>query len=107
MLVCFAVACAAVWQERDITVVPRTLLVEVRGPQRQAMFHTLGPSGQPVSEAVMQYDMLHVTPPHGPAEAVAASALANVEGWVEVDSETLQVSTALAARGFHTNVTSL
>lgn len=35
----------------------------------------------------MRYDMLHVTPPQGPLDVVAQSALANQDGWVDTDSE--------------------
>ena len=35
----------------------------------------------------MRYDMLHVTPPQGPLDVVAQSALANQDGWVTIDTE--------------------
>jgi sulfide:quinone oxidoreductase len=81
-------------QERDIAVVPSTHLVEVRGEQQQAIFDCLDPSGTPTGQQqVVRYDLLHVTPAHVPALAVANSSLANAEGWVAVDKETLQVGT--------------
>lgn len=78
-------------QERDIIVVPNTLLVEVRGQQQEAVFQTLNPDGKPTGEKVMHYDMLHVTPAHVATAAVADSSLANGSGWVDVDKHTLQV----------------
>lgn len=71
--------------------VPNTLLVEVRGQQQEAVFQTLNLDGQPTGEQVMRYDMLHVTPAHVPAKAVADSSLANSSGWVDVNKHTLQV----------------
>jgi sulfide:quinone oxidoreductase len=38
----------------------------------------------------MRYDMIHVTPPMSPPEFVRTSALANADGWVEVDKHSLQ-----------------
>jgi sulfide:quinone oxidoreductase len=71
--------------------------VEVRGEQQQAIFDCLDASGNLTGQQqVMRYDMLHVTPAHVPAPAVATSSLANAEGWVAVDKETLQVSIRLS-----------
>jgi sulfide:quinone oxidoreductase len=67
--------------------------VEVRGEQQLAIYDCLNASGKPTGQQqVMHYDLLHVTPAHVPAPAVASSSLANAEGWLEVDKETLQVS---------------
>jgi sulfide:quinone oxidoreductase len=41
-------------------------------------------------EQVLHYDMIHVTPPLGPPEAVRTSLLANADGYVEVDKFTLR-----------------
>ncbi|WIA22774.1 hypothetical protein OEZ85_001172 [Tetradesmus obliquus] len=78
-------------QERDIAVVPSTHLVEVCGRQQEAVFDCLDASGTPTGQQrVMHYDLLHVTPPHVPAPAVANSSLADAGGWLAVDKETLQ-----------------
>lgn len=61
-------------------------LVEVDGPARQATFEHLG-SGERLTTP---FEMLHVTPPMGAPEFVASSPLANADGWVEVDAESLQ-----------------
>jgi sulfide:quinone oxidoreductase len=75
---------------RDIDVQLGTHLIEVRGKDREAVFEVLGPGCQPVDHKVIKYDMLHVTPPQGPLDVVAQSELANADGWVDVDAETLQ-----------------
>jgi len=36
------------------------------------------------------YDMIHVTPPQGPLNVYKDSILANEQGWIDVNSETLQ-----------------
>ncbi|KAI8470279.1 MAG: hypothetical protein J3K34DRAFT_421158 [Monoraphidium minutum] len=76
--------------ERNIGVKLGTNLVEVRGGTQEAVFERLGPNGQVLGEEVMHYDMLHVTPPQGPLDVVAKSALATPDGWVDTNSETLQ-----------------
>lgn len=61
-------------------------LVEVRGEARQAVFKKLD-----TQELVtLSYDLLHVTPPMGPPSCLAHSPLADKDGWVDVDKETLQ-----------------
>jgi sulfide:quinone oxidoreductase len=42
------------------------------------------------SEQVLRYDMIHVTPPMAPPDFVRTSAIANKDGWVEVDKFSLQ-----------------
>ena len=61
-------------------------LVEVRSDTREAVFRNLD-SGE---LAAWHYDLLHVTPPMGAPDFLARSPIADKEGWVEVDSETLQ-----------------
>jgi sulfide:quinone oxidoreductase len=39
-------------------------------------------------ETVMQYDLLHVTPPMGPPACIAQSPLANPDGFIDVDKGT-------------------
>ncbi|KIY99789.1 sulfide quinone reductase-like protein [Monoraphidium neglectum] len=77
-------------KERDINVKLTTNLVEIRGDKQEAVFEQLDQSGQVVGHQAMQYDFLHVTPPQGPLDVVAHSPIANKEGWVETDPETLQ-----------------
>lgn len=75
---------------RDINVQLNHHLVEVRGDLQEAVFNVLDAQRQPVDQVVMHYDMLHVTPPQGPMDVVAQSPLADADGWVAVDKETLQ-----------------
>ncbi len=42
------------------------------------------------AEEAVHYDMIHVTPPMGAPDVVRTSAIANADGWVEVDKGTLQ-----------------
>lgn len=61
-------------------------LKEVRGEQRQAVLQQVGGD----ERVVIDYDMLHVTPPMGPPDFVANSPLGDESGWVDVDKHTLQ-----------------
>ena len=63
-----------------------TELTEIRPDDKQAVFRNLD-SGE---EMTVQYDLLHAVPPMGPPDFVAESPLADAEGWVDVDSGTLQ-----------------
>lgn len=75
-------------RERGVDVQLRRNLVEVRAASQEAVFEVLeGPDCAPVGEAVLHYDLLHVTPPQGPVDAVVRSPLANADGWVAVDGE--------------------
>ncbi len=61
-------------------------LVEVRADLKQAVIKNLD-----TNEIVtLPYDLLHVTPPMGPPDYIARSPLADKDGWVAVDSETLR-----------------
>lgn len=61
-------------------------LVEIRPQSKEAIFKNLD------TEALesIPYDMLHVTPPMGSPSFLAASPLADKDGFVEVDPGTLQ-----------------
>jgi sulfide:quinone oxidoreductase len=61
-------------------------LVEVRADAKEAIFKRLE-SGELVT---IPYDLLHVTPPMGPPSFIATSPLADADGWVDVDKETLR-----------------
>ncbi|MBI1348724.1 pyridine nucleotide-disulfide oxidoreductase [bacterium] len=61
-------------------------LIEVQADTRQAVLKNLD-----TQELVsLKYDLLHVTPPMGPPTFLAQSPLADKDGWVEVDKETLR-----------------
>jgi sulfide:quinone oxidoreductase len=61
-------------------------LVAVRPAAREAVFRQLDGS----SELVLPYTLLHVVPPQSAPDVVKRSALANADGWVEVDKYTTQ-----------------
>ncbi len=61
-------------------------LIEVRGPQHEAVFQQLDTG----ATTTLSYDMLHVAPPMSAPDVIKTSPLANATGWVEVDKYTLQ-----------------
>ncbi|MBL9107244.1 MAG: NAD(P)/FAD-dependent oxidoreductase [Myxococcales bacterium] len=64
-------------------------LIAVRPRSREAVFTRSEPGGA-AEEVVMQYDLLHVTPPMSAPEFVKRSPLADAAGWVDVDKHSLQ-----------------
>jgi sulfide:quinone oxidoreductase len=71
---------------RGIETLFRHHLVEVRGPQREAVFENLDTGGV----KVLHYELLHVTPPMSAPDFLKRSPLADAQGWVDVDAFTLQ-----------------
>ncbi len=61
-------------------------LVEIRPDAKEAVFKNLDSQ----ATTTILYDLLHVTPPMGPPSFLANSPLADKEGWVDVDQETLR-----------------
>lgn len=61
-------------------------LIEVRPATKEAVLKNLD-TQQSLS---VHYDLLHVTPPMGPPSFIASSPLADQDGWVDVNPETLQ-----------------
>ncbi len=61
-------------------------LIEIRPEAKEAVFRQLD-SGESV---VIPYDLLHVTPPMGPPTFIASSPIADEQGWVDVDKDTLR-----------------
>lgn len=76
-----------VCKRRDIKLNLQHDLVAVRPEKKQAIFKNLVQNGE---EVIVDYDMLHVTPPMGPPEFVKESGISDAVGWVEVDKETTQ-----------------
>ncbi|XP_061577594.1 sulfide:quinone oxidoreductase, mitochondrial [Cololabis saira] len=74
-------------KSRDLQVNLRHNLVEVRADKREAVFENLDKPGE---TKVLEYEMLHVTPPMGPSSVVKSSPLADEVGWLDVNKETLQ-----------------
>lgn len=61
-------------------------LIAVRSDVREADFQKVGSQ----ETVTLRYDLLHVTPPMGPPTFIANSPLADQEGWVDVDKNTLR-----------------
>nr|XP_020477355.1 sulfide:quinone oxidoreductase, mitochondrial-like [Monopterus albus] len=74
-------------KRRDLQVNLRQNLIEVRADKKEAVFENLDKPGE---TKVIEYEMLHVTPPMGPTLVIKGSALADEAGWLDVDKETLQ-----------------
>ncbi|HEY1066782.1 MAG TPA: FAD/NAD(P)-binding oxidoreductase [Pirellulales bacterium] len=61
-------------------------LIEIRPESKEAVFKNLDSQ----ESVVMHYDLLHVTPPMGPPTFLANSPLADKDGWVDVDQDSLR-----------------
>jgi sulfide:quinone oxidoreductase len=61
-------------------------LIEIRPESKEAVFKNLDTQEQ----VTLPYDLLHVTPPMGPPTFIATSPIADKEGWVDVDKDTLR-----------------
>ena len=79
-------ALQGVIERRDIDTAYRHDLVALRAADKQAVFRRLDDG----DEVVIDYDMIHVTPPQSAPGFIAQSPLANAAGWVEVDKHSTQ-----------------
>lgn len=61
-------------------------LIEIRAAAKEAVYRHMDTN----EEIVLNYDMIHVTPPMSAPDFVAKSPLADSAGWVDVDKFTLQ-----------------
>ncbi|SMP61003.1 sulfide:quinone oxidoreductase [Neorhodopirellula lusitana] len=61
-------------------------LVEIRAASKEAVYRHMDTD----EEMVIQYDLIHVTPPMSAPDFVSGSDLAGEGGWVDVDKHTLQ-----------------
>jgi sulfide:quinone oxidoreductase len=82
----YADALTRIIRARGIQELYKHNLVEIRGDSKIAVFE----NGETKEIKKIRYDMIHVTPPMGAPEFVRTSALANADGWVEVNKNTLQ-----------------
>lgn len=73
-------------EEREIDARYDMNLVEVAPEEKKAVFEDLD-GGE---DEVVDYEMLHVTPPQGPPDFIAESPIADGDGWVDVDKHTTQ-----------------
>ncbi|CAK6961567.1 Hypothetical predicted protein [Scomber scombrus] len=74
-------------KQRDLKVNLRQNLIEVRADKQEAVFENLDKPGE---TQVLEYEMLHVTPPMGPNLVVKSSPLADEAGWLDVNKDNLQ-----------------
>jgi len=72
--------------DRGIKTAFKQNLIELRPDTKEAVFENL----ETKEQSTVRYDMIHVTPPMGSPDFVKSSALANADGWVEVDKFTLR-----------------
>lgn len=79
----------AVCRRYGIDVGYGTRLVAVDGPRASATFERQSTDGV-VARWDEPYDLLHAVPPQGPTAAARISTLADADGWLDVDPETLQ-----------------
>jgi sulfide:quinone oxidoreductase len=63
-------------------------LQEIKADTKEAIFAVTTDKG--TEEVAIKYDMIHVTPPMSAPDFIKNSQLANGEGWVDVDKDTLQ-----------------
>ncbi|NNE71899.1 MAG: NAD(P)/FAD-dependent oxidoreductase [Rhodothermales bacterium] len=68
----------------------QTELIAIDGPAKKATFRITNPETGDQHEEDHSFDMIHVVPPQSALDVVRESALANAEGWVDVDHGTLQ-----------------
>lgn len=66
-----------------------TKLVAIDGPNKKATFVGFGEQNKD-KEYIVDFDMIHVTPPQSAPDFVKNSPLANAAGWVDVDKNSLQ-----------------
>ena len=64
-------------------------LVAIDGPGKKATFIGVGEHNKD-EKYVVDFDMIHVTPPQSAPDFIRSSKLANATGWVDVDKHTLQ-----------------
>ena len=74
-------------ERKDIDARYQHVLVELRPDAKQAVFEDRANDN---AEVVIDYDMIHVTPPQRAPQVVRESPLANEGGWLDVDKNTLQ-----------------
>lgn len=82
----YAKSLTEVIERKQIDAKFRTNLIEIRGEEKIAVFKNLDTS----EISSINYDMIHVTPPMAAPDFIKNSPLADSNGWVAVDKQTLQ-----------------
>jgi sulfide:quinone oxidoreductase len=73
----------------DVALSLKTTLKAIDGPARKAWFEVREDDGS-TSNRAEAFDMIHVVPPQTAPDFVRHSALANEDGWADVDPATLR-----------------
>lgn len=73
-----------------ITFNTRHELIEISGDKKEAVIRVRNEAEEIVDEKAYPFDMIHVVPPQSAPDFIKTSPLANEEGWVDVNRETLQ-----------------
>eukprot|EP00794_Sanderia_malayensis_P019532 gene19532-21463_t len=79
-----------VCKNRDIDINYRHNLIEINYADKIATFELLDETGKQISQKIVPFDMIHVTPPQGPITAVAQSPLADAAGFVDINKQTMR-----------------
>jgi sulfide:quinone oxidoreductase len=85
----FVPALKSAMQDHQIAVQYKSVLKKIDGPAKKATFAVTGADGS-VSEMVLDFDMIHVTPPQSAPDFLKGSPIANQAGFVEVDQASMQ-----------------
>lgn len=79
--------------ERNIDVNFRHNLIEINYARKEATFDLLDESLQSTGTKTLEFDMIHVTPPQGPIDALKGSPLSDAAGFVDINQYTMQHKT--------------
>jgi sulfide:quinone oxidoreductase len=82
----YADALNKVIERKELEVKYQHNLVEIRPESKEAVFQNVENS----KEEVLNYDLLHVTPPMSAPDFIKKSPLGDADGWVDVDQNSLQ-----------------
>jgi sulfide:quinone oxidoreductase len=72
--------------KRGITLNTQHELIEIDGVNHRALFRNNANN----ETKSFEYDFIHVAPPQGPPDFIKDSKLANEDGWVDVNKDTLR-----------------
>lgn len=82
----YAETLSKIVRDRDIDTQFYHNLIEIDGEKHEAVFEQL----QTKERVTMHYDMIHVVPPMSAPDFIKTSPLADANGWMDVDKNTLQ-----------------
>ncbi|MCB9644573.1 MAG: NAD(P)/FAD-dependent oxidoreductase [Myxococcales bacterium] len=77
-------------KERNIDGHYNRNLIEIRADKKEAVFEVLKDKVPTGETETLSYSMIHVTPPQSAPDFVRKSVLADKDGWVDVDKNTMQ-----------------